>query len=48
LAWALNPNALFGLMLALSRVGEITVNMVFTPPWDRSMMSEAAQLALGL
>ncbi len=35
-------------VLALPRVGEITVNMVFTPPWDRSMMSEAAQLALGL
>ena len=35
-------------VLALPRVGEITVNMVFNPPWDRSMMSEAAQLALGL
>lgn len=35
-------------VLALPRVGEITVNLVFTPPWERSMMSEAAQLALGL
>ena len=35
-------------VLALPRVGEITVNMVFNPPWTRSMMSEAAQLALGL
>ena len=35
-------------VLALPRVGEITVNLVFDPPWDRSMMSEAAQLALGL
>jgi len=29
-------------------VGDITVNLVFDPPWDRSMMSEEAQLALGL
>ena len=35
-------------VLALPRVGEITVNLVFDPPWDRSMMTEAAQLALGL
>lgn len=35
-------------VLALPRVGEITVNVVFTPPWNRAMMSEAAQLALGL
>lgn len=35
-------------VLALPRVGEITVNMVFDPPWDRSMMSEAAMLSLGL
>ena len=35
-------------VLALPRVGEITVNLVFTPPWDRSKMSEAALLALGL
>ena len=35
-------------VLALPRVGEITVNMVFDPPWDRSRMSEAAMLALGM
>ena len=35
-------------VLAIPRVGEITVNMVFDPPWDRSRMSEAAQLTLGL
>lgn len=35
-------------VLALPRVGEITVNMVFNPPWNRSMMSEAALLSLGL
>ena len=35
-------------VLALPRVGEITVNMVFDPPWNRSMMSEAALLSLGM
>lgn len=35
-------------VLALPGVGEATVDMVFDPPWDRSMMSEAALLALGL
>ena len=34
---------------AIERVGaDITVNLVFDPPWDRSMMSEEAQLTLGL
>ncbi|MBE7417942.1 MAG: putative Fe-S cluster assembly protein SufT [Ideonella sp.] len=35
-------------VLALPSVGEATVDMVFDPPWDRSRMSEAAQLTLGL
>lgn len=35
-------------VLALPHVGEATVDLVFDPPWDRSRMSEAAQLALGL
>jgi probable FeS assembly SUF system protein SufT len=35
-------------VLALAGVGEVKVDMVFDPPWDRSRMSEAAQLALGL
>ena len=35
-------------LLAIPRVGEITVNMVFDPPWDRSRMSEAAMLAMGM
>ena len=35
-------------VLDLPLVGEITVNLVFDPPWDRSRMSEAAQLTLGL
>src|SRR5574337_671578 len=35
-------------VLALEGVGTVNVNLVFEPPWDRSRMSEAAQLALGL
>lgn len=35
-------------VLALADVGEVKVDVVFDPPWDRSRMSEAAQLALGL
>lgn len=35
-------------VLALPQVGEANVDIVFDPPWDRSMMSEAALLTLGL
>jgi probable FeS assembly SUF system protein SufT len=35
-------------LLALPRVGEVRVDIVFDPPWDRSMMSDAARLSLGL
>lgn len=35
-------------LLLVPREGSVTVNMVFDPPWTRSMMSEAAQLTLGL
>jgi metal-sulfur cluster biosynthetic enzyme len=31
-------------VLALAGVAEATVDIVFDPPWDRSMMSEAALL----
>ena len=33
---------------ALPRVAEVRVNIVFDPPWQRSMISEAARLELGL
>ena len=35
-------------VLALEGVGEVSVDLVFDPPWDRSRMSEAALLALGM
>ena len=39
----------YGLKVDLdAKVEDITVNLVFDPPWTRSMMSEEAQLTLGL
>jgi len=35
-------------VLSLSEVKEVAIDMVFDPPWDRSMMSEQAKLELGL
>lgn len=33
---------------ALPNVGSVDVEVVFDPPWNQSMMSEAAQLELGM
>jgi len=33
---------------ALPEIDEVNVEMVFDPPWDRSMMSEMAKLELGM
>ena len=41
-------NEVRGKVLAPPQVGEATVEPVFDPSWDRSRISEAAQLALGL
>lgn len=35
-------------LLALPHVAEVDLEFVFDPPWDRSRMSEAAMLSLGL
>lgn len=35
-------------VLALDDVQEVTVDLVFDPPWDRSRMSDVAMLSLGL
>ena len=32
---------------AVEAVKEVTIDLVFDPPWDRSMMSEEAMLDLG-
>jgi FeS assembly SUF system protein len=33
---------------AIESIGNIDVELVWDPPWDRSRMSETAQLALGM
>lgn len=33
---------------ALPRVDQVDIEIVFDPPWDRTMMSEEAELVLGL
>jgi len=35
-------------ILALPRVHDVHVELVFDPPWDRSMMSDVAKLQLGM
>ncbi|MBE2242827.1 MAG: putative Fe-S cluster assembly protein SufT [Burkholderiaceae bacterium] len=41
-------NEVYEKVLALPRVAECNVEMVFDPPWTRYHMSEAARLTLGL
>jgi probable FeS assembly SUF system protein SufT len=36
------------LLLLLEEVSEVTIEFVFEPPWDRSMMSDTAKLELGM
>jgi metal-sulfur cluster biosynthetic enzyme len=36
------------MVLYLPGVKEVNVEMVFDPPWDREMMSDEAQLQLGM
>ena len=36
------------LLLQVEEIAEVDVEFVFDPPWDRSMMSEAAKLELGV
>jgi len=42
------PGEVESKILALPGVRDVRVNLVWDPPWDRDMMSEAAQLELGL
>ena len=35
-------------LLSFEEITETDVEVVFDPPWNQSMMSEAAQLQLGL
>lgn len=35
-------------VVALEEVEKVNINLVFDPPWDKSMLSEEAKLELGL
>ena len=35
-------------LLSLSEINNVEIEMVFDPPWDRSMMSDQAKLDLGI
>ncbi|MCX8108401.1 MAG: putative Fe-S cluster assembly protein SufT [Verrucomicrobiae bacterium] len=35
-------------IMAIDRVEEVTIELVWDPPWNQNMMSEAARLQLGL
>lgn len=35
-------------LLAVPQVYSVRINLVFSPPWEQSMMSESARLALGM
>ena len=35
-------------IIAIKGIGKVDLNLVWDPPWDKSMMSEAAKLELNL
>jgi FeS assembly SUF system protein len=41
------PGDVEGRIAAIEGVGEVVVDVVFEPTWDKSMMSEVAMLELG-
>lgn len=42
------PDMVKDAVAAVESVGNVDVELVWDPPWDRSRMSETAQLALGM
>jgi FeS assembly SUF system protein len=42
------PKEVENAIAAVPGVGEVRVKLVWSPPWDREMMSEEAKLELGL
>ena len=41
------PADMIAAVRKVNGVGEVSAKLTFTPPWHKSMMSEAAQLELG-
>jgi FeS assembly SUF system protein len=42
------PAEIEGKLRAISGVSDVTIDLVWDPPWDQSKMSEAARLQLGM
>ena len=42
------PNEVKNSIKEIKEVNEVNLDLVFDPPWDKSMMSEAAKLELNL
>lgn len=42
------PGMVQGALMPVRGVGEVKVDIVFDPPWDKSMMSETAKLQLNM
>ncbi|MBU6235813.1 MAG: DUF59 domain-containing protein [Alphaproteobacteria bacterium] len=42
------PGMVQGAIMPIRGVGEVKVDIVFDPPWDKSMMSETAKLQLNM
>ena len=42
------PNEVKGSIMELKEVNKVDLDLVWDPPWDKSMMSEAAKLELNL
>ena len=42
------PGIVYNEVKSVDGVKEVKVDLVFDPPWDRSMMSDVAKLELGL
>lgn len=42
------PGMVQGAIMPISGIGEVTVDITFDPPWDKSFMSEVAKLQLNM
>ena len=42
------PKEVKDTIMAIKEVGKVDLDLVWDPPWDKSMMSEAAKLELNL
>ena len=48
LKWSFMPKEVKDSIMELKEVNKVDLDLVWDPPWDKSMMSEAAKLELNL